>query len=490
MPFAVEKQWTRPAGHVGKAPNTGDTAVPCLPGSGCDYKLDVTKGWYDAGDHGKYVVNGGISVWTMLNQYERAQLLKTGGDFGDGKMNIPEKKNKTPDILDEARWQMEFHLKMQVPDGQPKAGMAHHKIHDKAWTGMGTRPDEDAQPRFLWPPTTGATLNLAANGAQCARIWEKIDKAFAAKCLVAAEKAWAAAQANPAILAGTEAIGGGPYDDKNLGDEFYWAAAELFITTKKDVYKTFIEKSPFYKKVPLVDGDDQIPTPMTWNLVQGLGTISLAVVPNTLPAKEIDDAKAAIKAAADSYVALVDQEGYRVPFKPGKKGYPWGSNSFVLNNAIVMALAYDWTGDAKYLNAVAEGMNYILGRNPMDQSYVTGYGERPLTNPHHRFWARQANPKFPPPPPGIVSGGPNSGLQDPVRAGRRAGGLRAGKVLRGQHRSLVGERDHDQLELPAGLGGGIPRRKGESQAAKEVVAKGRGLALGGPSSTMRPSSRS
>ena len=70
----------------------------------------------------------------------------------------------------------------------------------------------------------------------------------------------------------------------------------------------------------------------------------------------------------------------------------------------------------------AEGMNYILGRNPLDKSYVTGYGERPLVNPHHRFWAHQANAAFPPPPPGVLSGGPNSGLQDPyVQAAGLAG---------------------------------------------------------------------
>ena len=421
MPYAGGKQWTRPAAHVNvkandpnkKSPNTGDKAVPCLKDSGCDYTLDVTGGWYDAGDHGKYVVNGGISAWTMLNQYERALAKGTAGDFGDGKMNIPEKKNKVPDILDEARVEMDFMLKMQVPDGKPKAGMAHHKIHDKEWTALGMWPDQDAQPRFLWPPSTAATLNLAATAAQCARIWAKLDKKFADRCLAAAEKAWAAAVANPAIYAGTAAIGGGPYDDKEVSDDFYWAAAELYVTTKKDAYKAFIEKSPHYKKVMMLDGDDQIPTSMTWGTVGALGTITLATVPNGLAAKEIDDSKAAIKAAADSYVALIDQQGYRVPFKPGKKGFPWGSNSFVLNNAIIMALASDITNDPKYINAVAEGMNYILGRNPLDQSYITGYGERPLQNPHHRFWAHQANAKFPSPPAGVVSGGPNSGLQDP-----------------------------------------------------------------------------
>ncbi|HVV48175.1 MAG TPA: glycoside hydrolase family 9 protein, partial [Polyangia bacterium] len=422
MPYAGGKQWTRPAGHVNVPPNKGDKDVPCLPDSGCSYKLDVTGGWYDAGDQGKYVVNGGIAAWTLMNQYERALARGTDAEFKDGKMNIPEHKNKLPDLLDEARWEVAFLLEMQVPDGHPKAGMVHHKVHDKAWTVLGTRPDQDDQPRFLWPPSTAATLNLAAVAAQCARLFEKLDKAFSAKCLTAAEKAWAAAEANPAVFAGTAAVGGGPYDDTNVSDEFYWAAAELYVTTKRDVYKAFVEKSPLFKKVPIAQGSDGLPSAFDWGNVGALGTISLALVPNLLPPQEIDDCKVAVETAADTFQALVGGEGYRLPFKPGAKGYPWGSNSFVLNNAIVLGLAYDFSGEAKYLHAAAEGMNYVLGRNPLDKSYVTGYGERPLLNPHHRFWARQANPAAPPPPPGVLSGGPNSGLQDPyVQAAGLAG---------------------------------------------------------------------
>ena len=97
--------------------------MPCQPGV-CDYTLDVTGGWYDAGDHGKYVVNGGISVWQLLNQYERSRLVDGAqpGKLGDGTLAIPESGNKVPDILDEARWELEFLLKMQVPAGQPFAG--------------------------------------------------------------------------------------------------------------------------------------------------------------------------------------------------------------------------------------------------------------------------------------------------------------------------------------------------------------------------------
>jgi endoglucanase len=94
----------------------------------------------------------------------------------------------------------------------------------------------------------------------------------------------------------------------------------------------------------------------------------------------------------------------------------------LLNNLLVLGLASDFTDGRKYLNAVAAGMDYILGRNAMDQSYVTGYGGKPLANPHHRFWAYQANNKFPHAPPGAVSGGPNSGLQDPyVKAANLSG---------------------------------------------------------------------
>jgi endoglucanase len=118
--------------------------------------------------------------------------------------------------------------------------------------------------------------------------------------------------------------------------------------------------------------------------------------------------------AADHYVELTDKEGYRLPLRPGSNNkYPWGSNSFVINNMLVMALAYDVTGQEKYLDGVVLGMDYLLGRNPMDQCYVTGYGTRPLLNPHHRFWSGSVRPDRPLAPPGALSGGPNSGLEDP-----------------------------------------------------------------------------
>lgn len=411
MPYAGQKKWTRPAGHL------SDAKVPCAPKSGCDYTLDVSGGWYDAGDQGKYVVNGGISVWTLLNQWERAvHWGKSSVDFDDGDLNIPENGNKVPDLLDEARWELEFLLKMQVPDGRALAGMVHHKMHDEKWTALGTAPDQDPMKRLLFAPSTAATLNLAAVAAQAARIWQKIDEAFAKKCIEAARKAYAAAKKNPKVLAGGHTEGGGPYGDGELSDDFYWAAAELFITTGEDAFKKDMTSSKWWKQVPAHEGGPAGPmTSMTWAWTSSLGSLSLAVVPNNLGRSDVDEIRANVKKTADDYIQAMNHEGYRVPFAGAR--YPWGSNSFVLNNLLVMGLAGDFSKDAKYADAVAAGMDYILGRNPMDQSYVTGYGTRPLRNPHHRFWAHQANAKFPDAPPGAVSGGPNSGIDDPQAKG-------------------------------------------------------------------------
>lgn len=410
MPHAREDQWARPAGHV-------PDKVGCTPASvlkktkwdaslTCDYTLDVTGGWYDAGDHGKYVVNGGISLWTMLNQYERAKSLGKLAPFGDKKLNIPESGNGVADLLDEARWQMEFMLRMQVPDGQPRAGMAHHKMHDESWTALGMAPHESNMQRYLRPPSTAATLNLAATAAQAARIWKNIDGSFSKRCLAAAEKAWAAAEKHPKIFApGTDnQDGGGPYDDIMVSDEFYWAAAELFTTTGKAQYKQALEGNPHHQKLKGENGKESL---MTWQLTDALGAISLATV------KKDKAQRQRLVAVADKYLEAIAKEGYRTPFDPGGAQYPWGSNSWVLNNMMILGLAHDYTGDDKYLNGMADGMDYLLGRNAMGQSYVSGYGERPLLNPHHRFWAKQVNSAFPPAPPGAISGGPNSGLQDP-----------------------------------------------------------------------------
>jgi endoglucanase len=85
----------------------------------------------------------------------------------------------------------------------------------------------------------------------------------------------------------------------------------------------------------------------------------------------------------------------------------------VMDAAVVLGIAYDLTKDRKYAGGVSDCMDYILGRNPLAQSYVSGYGKYAMHNPHHRVWAHQKDPALPEAPPGALAGGPNSALQDP-----------------------------------------------------------------------------
>jgi len=405
----------RAAGHVDVTPNQGDSAVPCQPGV-CDYKLDVTGGWYDAGDHGKYVVNGGISTWELLSTYERALHARTGrpAKLGDGTLAIPESGNKVPDILDESRWELEFLLKMQVPAGQPLAGMAHHKIHDEAWTGLPLLPSEDPQKRELHPATTEATLNLAATAAQAARLYKPYDKAFAAKTLAAARTAWTAALAHPALHADpNDGTGGGAYPDTDATDEFYWAAAELYLTTGEKQFADYVLNSPVHT------ADIFGPLGYDWARTGAAARLDLATVPNKLPGR--DKVRQSVVKGADRYLATLKSQPYGMPYAPTDNLYDWGSNHQILHNGIVIATAYDITGATKYRDGALQSVDYLFGRNALNMSYVTGYGEVNSHNQHSRWYAHQLDPNLPNPPKGTLSGGPNSSIQDPYAQSKLQG---------------------------------------------------------------------
>ncbi|MGV9698698.1 glycoside hydrolase family 9 protein [Streptomyces sp. NPDC003470] len=407
--------YARPAGHVGVAPNQGDTEVPCRPGV-CDYTLDVSGGWYDAGDHGKYVVNGGISAWELLSTYERSLHARTGkpSGLGDGTLAIPESGNKVPDILDEARWELEFLLRMQVPAGQPLAGMAHHKIHDAQWTGLPLLPSDDPQKRELHAPTTAATLNLAATAAQAARLYLPYDRAFAAKALDAARTAWAAALAHPDVLADeSDGVGGGAYPDSRVDDEFYWAAAELYLTTGERTFEKYLLESPVHT------ADIFVPLGFDWARTAAAGRLDLALVPNRLPGR--DAVRRSVVKGADRYLATLKAHPYGMPYAPDGNVYDWGSSAQVLNNAVVLASAYDITGGSAYRDGALQTMDYILGRNALNISYVTGYGEANAHHQHSRWYAHQLDPALPDPPAGTLSGGPNSAIQDPYAQSKLQG---------------------------------------------------------------------
>ena len=92
-------------------------------------------GWHDAGDYGRYMVNSGITTGTLLWAWETLRI-----EAQDIQLKIPERGNGTPDILNEARWNLEWMLKMQDTDGG-----AWHKQTSEQFSGF-VAPEDDTLP--------------------------------------------------------------------------------------------------------------------------------------------------------------------------------------------------------------------------------------------------------------------------------------------------------------------------------------------------------
>lgn len=270
---------------------------------------------------------------------------------------------------------------------------------------MPILPAEAEPERLLIPPSTAATLNLAASAAQAARLWRDADPVFADRALAAARRAYAAARRYPDLFAYDSFDGGGAYGDTNVEDEFYWAAAELYLTTGETAFRQ-----------DLVGEDADFAASrhdIFWADVDLLPALSLMRHAEVLTEAERAAAREQILAVAERYLQHRDTEGYAFPMSPD--AFQWGSTGNIAARGQVLAAAYDLTGEARYRAAVIDAMDFLLGRNALGQSYISGYGERAMRHPHHRFWAQGADPEYPPAPPGAVSGGPNAGnMADPV----------------------------------------------------------------------------
>jgi endoglucanase len=375
----------RPAGHAGLAPNTGDTAVPAWQGPDGESlypgwveagQFDVSGGWYDAGDHGKYVTSGALPTWQLL---AAAELVRRHG--------APAGLEAA--LLEEARWQLDWLLRMQVPPGHAYAGLAFHRVHGTVWEPPAMWPHLDPTLRVLHRPSTGAGLHLAAAAAQGSRILAPVDPGYAGRLLTAAEVAYAAARDHPGLLAPDDhgVFGGGPYGDDDLGDDFYWAAAELWLATGSPAYRAAMEASPYHTATLPLDGFD-------FDLVAAPAHLDLG-------------SRDLVSAAARRIVERQRLQPWGQPYAP-EGPWAWGSNGRILNNLVVLGWAYEMTGEAGFLAATQSGMDYLLGRNALGQSYITGYGTDFSHHQRTRHFAHDLDPAIPPPPPGALAGGPTN----------------------------------------------------------------------------------
>jgi endoglucanase len=394
-------KWKRAAGHP-------DTAVLIHASAATKDRpvgstISSPRGWYDAGDYNKYIVNSGITTGTLLSLYE---------DFPEHmkslSLDIPESTNQIPDILDESLWNLRWMLTMQ----DPADGGVYHKLTNAKFDGM-IMPDKAVAPRYVVQKSTAATLNFAAVMAQASRIFKAYGTelpGLADSCLKASLKAWDWAAANPELIYDQDAMNKkftpevttGAYGDRRFNDEFEWAAAELYITAHDDKY---------LKSLPLDNIRLSLPS---WSNVANLGYYSLLRNrENLTPA-----GKSAVAAVKDKVVAFADsladpktQSAYQTVMGRSARDFNWGSSSNAANQGIALIQAYLLTNDKKYIDASLGNLDYLLGRNGTSYSFVTGFGQKPIMHPHHRTSVADG---IEDPVPGLLSGGPNPGQQDKV----------------------------------------------------------------------------
>jgi endoglucanase len=122
----------------------------------------------------------------------------------------------------------------------------------------------------------------------------------------------------------------------------------------------------------------------------------------------LNEMKKHFEAESDRLVNVAKKNGFGLCMRA--EDFIWGSNMELLKYLMVLT-----TTDKKivhkdeYKVAITSGLDYLLGCNSMDVSYVTGNGEKAFKNPHLRPTAVDDIEE---PWPGLVSGGPNTGLKD------------------------------------------------------------------------------
>lgn len=325
-----------------------------------------TGGWHDAGDYNKYVVNAGVTVGLMFKAWEH---------FREGiegvKLNLPESGNGVPDLLNELRWELDWLLKMQLPDGR-----VYHKLSALNFSYWGPAGEDESKRYFAgWSST--ATADFAAMMALAARHFEEFDAAFAETCLAAARLSWDFLAAHPEHVAPEQAaFSTGGYTAPDAGHRL-WAAAELWVTTGEAKYledfEQRAEEMHFTRMGP------------SWADVRdlALGTY----LEHAAPARDaalVRRLESELRETVTGIVATAADNAYGRPLGGTRETWFWGANGAVAAQTYLLHVADRRWPDPAYRAAAQQALAFLFGRNAHGRSYVTGLGDAPPQHPHDR----------------------------------------------------------------------------------------------------------
>jgi endoglucanase len=343
----------------------------------------VRGGWHDAGDFSLYSASLNTALFWMLEAY--SDFRPTADDT-----NIPESLNGIPDLLDEARWGLEWLLSVQADGGgfRNSSCLEHYGPY-------GTNFPEKAQPYRAGEVGTLATARAVGSLAYGSTVWRQFDPSFADRALQAARRGVQYLDLHPEHSDGPTCPAYRAEGDSHVGRQTrMFAAAGMLLATGEERYREDFERN--------FEAPDWDPNYMR---VSGFAAQLYMRAPAGDPARKASLARW-LRERAGRARAAGDQD----PFQRSAPTH-WGS----------IGAGFTRTGSSSARRCLEDGrlaqpdcdqalanVHHALGRNPLGFSYFSGFPgvtHGRMHAFHHWFAALRAEPFL---PPGMVAGGPNA----------------------------------------------------------------------------------
>lgn len=327
---------------------------------GFDNYLDVTGGWHDAGDYGRYVQTNAKVIADLLFAYYLNPEV-----FNDD-LGITESGNNIPDILDEARYGLDWLMKLQKDDGS-----VYNKVTTQNFADT-IMPDEDDELLYVLPAWSLTTASFAGVMAMASIVYEDIDSAFANECKERALQAgsylkW---QKDLVVINNPSDFHTGQYLDGDESDERLFAYISLYLISEDEEYLNLAKE--LYYNIPFIE-----PLEVANMSLYSIILILENDIDEELKKDTLENLETAAMQSANESITKTYHYPYGI--------YPWGSNAYVALDISLLMIAYRYIGHDIYKEAAIDELAYIFGLNAMDMSFVTGYGTNYPHNIHHRI---------------------------------------------------------------------------------------------------------
>ena len=366
----------------------GRTAYGPLPAG---TYLDATGGWHDAGDQLKYLLTSSNATAQMLLAYLLAKETPRRGASGRSAAFFSDRfnaqgqpgANGVPDILDEARWGLEWMLKLHPAPDQLYHQVADDRDHigwrlpQKETADYGWGPGSyrvvyfaDGRPQGLkqFQSRSDGLANLAGRYAAAMalgfQVWRDDPRLrpYAERLLRAGREVYALGKASEGVQQGNSYGAPYRYEETTWADDMEWGAAELLRATGE---RSYLRDAKRYARMAAAE---------SWMGREGAGHYQFYPFMNVghFRLYQLVD-KTFQKTLAGYYREGIERSRGRSASNPYGAGVPfiWCSNNLLVALATQCELYERMTGDGRYREFEAKQRDWLLGRNPWGVSMFT-----------------------------------------------------------------------------------------------------------------------